>query len=147
MAVKSDELSERRQWKAYQNYVDRYIEKEAIMERHGTQMYDSRPLTFDEYLAARDALIDEGVEININQTLVSRQQYEYTMAQGRALRDTARELGLDIGNEKLINLRGGGAIRYEDLTLINNKLKELHPEWSGIQRAQYITDNIFFGSK
>ena len=147
MAALSKDLPEQRLMRSYQNYVDRFIEKEALMERHGTKMYDDRPMTFDEYCAARDALIESGQEININQTLVSRQQYEFTREQGRALREAGRELGLEIGDEKIINLRGGGVVRNEDLSLINNKLKELYPNMTGIERAKWITDNIFFGSE
>lgn len=147
MAALSKDLPEERLWKSYQNYLERYMRQKEKMENRGTSMYDPRPMSFDDYCAARDALIESGQEININQTLVSHQQYEFTYQQGRALRDTARELGLEIGDENLMVLRGGGDIRNEDLSLINNKLKELYPEMTGIERAKYITDNIFFGSK
>lgn len=147
MAVLSYKLSTKRQYKAYQNYLERYYTQKAKMERRGTYMYDPHVMSFDDYLTARDSLIEEGQEININQTIVSKQQYEFTREQGRALKDVGEKLGLEIGSENLMNLRGGGAIRNEDLSLINEKLKELYPGWTGLQRAEYITDNIFFGSK
>ena len=146
MATLTKDLSERRQLKSYQNYVDRYIAKEALMERHGTAMYDPRPMDFDEWAKMRDTLIEEGHEINLNQTIVSRQQYEFTREQGQALKKVGKDLGLNIGSENLINLRGGGTIRNEDLSLVNNKLKELYPNWTGVQRADWISENIY-GSK
>lgn len=143
----SYKLSQKQQWRSYKNYLSRYTAKKEIMEKHGTSMYDTRPMTFDDYLAARDALVESGRKININQTLVSRQQYEFTQEQGRALRNVGQELGLEFGREDMVNLRGGGDIRMEDLTLINNRLKELYPNMSGIERGQYITHYVFGDSE
>lgn len=149
MAVKG--LSKKQMYNAYRNYLSRYVTQANKMVRKGTYMHDDK-LTFNEYKMVRQAKVDELREkgkpiININQSIVSEQQYEFSMEQARGLREAASELGLDFQEESLMKIRGGRDVRGEDLTAINNALKMKYPLLSGTERAQWITDNIFGDSE
>ena len=152
MAVEKEQgLSKKQMYNAYQNYLSRYTRQADKMIRRGTYMHDDK-LTYSEYKMVRRAKIeqmkDEGKRlININQTIVSEQQYEFSMAQAKGLRSAGQELGLGFADESLMKLRGGRDLRNEDLSLINSALKEKYPELSGIQRAEWIKENIFGGSE
>ena len=144
-------LSKKRLQNAYKNYVKRYNEKSAIMKRHGTTMASDK-MTYREYKMTRKAYVEAGQEININQTIVSDQQYEFSMGQARSLREAARELDLSFAKDNIIQIRRGGVVRNEDLTEINNRLKELADKFPGIYddfatgtgRANWIKENIFW---
>lgn len=144
-------LTAKRLRKAYKNYVKRYKQKEAVMERHGTDMA-SGMMTYREYKMTRKAYVESGVDININQTIVSDQQYEFSLRQARSLKEAAKEMDLSFKEESLIQIRGGGAVRNEDLTEINNRMKELAEKYPNIYedfatgrgRAAWIKENIFW---
>ena len=148
MAIEREQgLSKKQMYNAYRNYLSRYVKQEDKMIRKGTAMHDDK-LTYNEYKMVRRAKVEQLREagrpvININQTIVSEQQYEFSMAQAHGLREAGRELGLDFQTESLMKLRGGRDIRNEDLSLINSALKEKYPDLSGVGRAQWIKDNIF----
>lgn len=126
---------------AYRNYSMKYKTVQDSMRRRGMEMFD-RKLTKKEYIANRQALQAEGVNININQTLVSQQQYSYDRETARRFKDTAEKLGLEWKGKKIRELRYGDI----DVKEINDMLKDMNPEWNGYERARYISHNIF-GSK
>lgn len=148
MAVEREQgLSKKQMYNAYRNYLQRYNTQAEKMVRRGTYMHDDK-LTYNEYKMVRRAKVEELRDsgrrvININQTIVSEQQYEFSMSQAKGLREAGKELGLEFEGESLMKLRGGRDIRNEDLSLINNALKDKYPDLSGVQRAQWIKDNIF----
>lgn len=135
-------LGKKQKWNAYKNYVKRYREKEASMQRRGMEM-DSEMLSMNDYLWYRQNIIEErGLTININQTIVSEQQYAYGQSVARRLKSTAEKFDLDWEDLTITEIRKGDI----DLTGINDALKEEHPDWSGRERASYISWEVF-GSK
>lgn len=136
---------------AYKNYVKRYNEKAAVMKRHGTTMASDK-MTFREYKMTRRAYVESGIVININQTIVSDQQYEFSLSAGRALKKYAEDMELSFAGESLISIRRGSAIRNESLSELNEAMKELADRYpklygefaSGTGRAKWIKDNIFW---
>jgi len=148
MAVEKEQgLSKKQMYNAYRNYLSRYVKQEAKMIRRGTSMHDDK-LTYSEYKMVRRAKVEElkaaGRPVwNINQTIVSEQQYEFSMSQAKGIREASAKLGVDLGEQSLMEIRGGRDIRNEDLSLINNALKDKYPELSGVGRAKWIKDNIF----
>lgn len=123
---------------AYANYKRRYRAKEKSMERRGLKMADDL-LTRHEYELNRADLISQGVTININQTLVSKQQYEYSQDIARQFKRVSEEFNLEWKDKTITQLRIGEV----DVSGINNWLKENIPEWTGKQRQQYISYEVF----
>lgn len=151
---KEQGLSKKQMYNAYRNYISRYTKQKEKMIRKGTYMYDSHMMNYEEYKAVRKAYVDEQKAknpgekvININQTLVSKQQYEFSREQAIGIREAGKELGLDFEEETLMKIRGGRDIRNEDLSLINNALKDKYPALTGTERSQWITDHIFGDSE
>ena len=124
--------------KAYANYKSRYIKKKASLNRRGFEMADTM-LTEREYQMVRQAYVNEGVTININQTIVAEQAYEYSLATAQRFKETAEKYNLDWKNKTITELRKGQI----DVSQINNVLKEEHPDWSGVERQKYISYEVF----
>lgn len=108
---------------SYKNYVKRYKAKEKMLEKKGYQMA-SKMMSKKMYKAARDEHIRKGVTININQTIVSDQAYEYSQKTARRFKATAEKFGLDWKDKKITELRKG----VVDVSGINNALKEMSDE-------------------
>ena len=124
--------------KAYANYQKRYRQKEKTLSNKGYSMV-SRMLTKREYMYNRQAYIDEGVTININQTMVSDQAYEYNQKTARRFKRVAQKYDLDWKDLSITELRKGGV----NVSEINDILKEEYPDWTGYQRAEYISHEVF----
>lgn len=124
--------------KAYANYQKRYRQKEKTLSNKGYNMV-SRMLTKREYMYNRQAYIDEGVTININQTMVSDQAYEYNQKTARRFKRVAQKYDLDWKDLSITELRKGGV----NVSEINDILKEEYPDWTGYQRAEYISHEVF----
>ena len=145
-------LSPKQMRAAYRNYMNRYEAQEAKMLRRGERMNDEM-MTFGSYKATRRAYVEDLQSrgkrvININQSIVSDQQYEFSRLQARGIKDIAETYNIEnLKDQSILKLRSGQAIRNEDLSLINNALKEAHPDWTGAQRARFITDNVFADSE
>ena len=124
--------------KAYANYVKRYEAKEAQMAKRGYKMSDTK-LTEREYRMVRKAYQNEGITKNINQTIVSDQAYEYSQKTARRFKATAEKFDLSWKEMSITELRKGGV----DVSEINDLLKELYPDWTGYQRQEYISYEVF----
>ena len=124
--------------KAYANYQKRYRDKSKTLAKKGYGMV-SRMLTKREYMYNRQAYIDEGVTININQTIVSDQAYEYNQKTARRFKRVAQKYDLDWKDLSITELRKGGV----NVSEINELLKEEYPDWTGYQRAEYISHEVF----
>lgn len=114
---------ENRLKKAYANYKKRYAAKAATLAKKGYKMADTE-LTEREYNMVRAAYIEKGIEININQTIVSGQAYEYSQKTARQMKSTAKKFNLDWKNKTITELRKGEI----DVSGINNSLKEMSDE-------------------
>ena len=125
--------------KAYDNYVKRYKEKAADMERRGFSMADTL-LTRREYEMNRKAYIAAGQKTNINQTLVSDQAYVYSLKTARHLKKFAKEHDLESAKLSITQLRQGEGLT-EELAKLNEALKD--QGMSGYQRQQYISYEVF----
>lgn len=123
---------------AYANYVKRYNAKKESLKKRGYEMADTM-LNKTEYEMVRKAYQDEGVKININQTIVSDQAYEYSQKTARRFKATAEKFDLEWKNKSITELRKGGI----DVSEINDILKEEYPDWTGYQRQQYISYEVF----
>ena len=124
---------------SYKNYVKRYKAKEAMLKKKGYTMASKMIKSKKMYKAVRDAYIEEGQKININQTIVSDQAYEYSQKTARRFKATAEKYGLDWSDKTITQLRKGEV----DVSSINELLKEEYPEWSGKDRADYISHEVF----
>ena len=131
-------LSKKQMRNAYNNYKRRYRAKAKSMERRGLEMNDDM-LTRAEYEMNRADLISQGITININQTLVSRQQYAYSQSIARQFKKVSEEFDLEWKDTTITQIRMGEI----DVSGLNNWLKEQHPSWTGTQRQQYISYEVF----
>ena len=123
---------------AYANYKKRYRAAKKQLKRKGYSMADTM-LNKREYKMVRKAYQEEGVKTNINQTIVSDQKYEYSQKTARQFKQTAEKFGLTWKNKTITQLRKGGI----DVSEINNLLKDQHPEWTGKERQEYISYEVF----
>ena len=124
--------------KAYANYQKRYKEKSKTLAKKGYSMADTM-LTKREYNMVRKAYVDSGRTININQTIVSDQAYEYNQQTARRFKRVAQKYDLDWKDLSITELRKGGV----NVSEINNLLKEEYPDWTSYQRAEYISQEVF----
>lgn len=132
-------LSKRRFDKAYANYVKRYKAKAKMLKRKGYEMA-SDMMTKREYKRIRDIYTREsGLTININQTIVSDQAYEYSQKTARQFKATAEKYKLSWKNMSITELRKAGI----DVSELNEVLKMEHPDWTGNDRQQYISYEVF----
>ena len=123
---------------AYINYKRRYRAKEKSMKRRGLEMAD-RMLNRADYELARAMIVADGVEININQTIVSEQQYEYSQDVARRFKRVSQEYGLEWQDKTITQIRMGEV----DVSGLNDMLKEQFPEMTGKQRAKWIGHEVF----
>lgn len=124
---------------SYANYVKRYKAKEKMLKKKGYQMASKMIKSKKMYKAVREAYIEEGRTININQTIVSDQAYEYSQKTARRFKATAEKFNLDWKDKKITELRKGEV----DVSAINELLKEQYPDWTGKDRANYISHEVF----
>lgn len=124
--------------KAYKNYVKRYKEKSASLKKRGYDMV-SRMLTKREYKYNREAYVREGIKININQTMVSEQAYEYSQKTARRFKETAEKYDLKWKNDSVLSIMKGTI----DVSGINDWLKEQYPDMTGADRQQWISYEVF----
>ena len=131
-------LSKKQMRNAYANYKKRYRAKAKSMDRRGLKMKDVM-LDRHDYELARAMAINDGITININQTIVSRQQYEYSQDIARQFKRVSEEFDLDWKNTTITELRMGKI----DVSGINNMLKDQHPDWTGYDRQKWISYEVF----
>ena len=125
--------------RSYANYVKRYKAKEKMLKKKGYKMASKMIKSKKMYKAVREAYIEEGQKININQTIVSDQAYEYNQKTARRFKATAEKYGLDWKEKGITELRKGGV----DVSAINDLLKEEYPDWTGTDRANFISHEVF----
>lgn len=123
---------------AYANYVKRYEAKKAMLKKKGYRMADTK-LSRREYEMVRRAYINEGRKTNINQTIVADQTYEYSQKTARQFKKVAQEYNLEWKDKSITELRKGEI----DVSGINELLKEMYPDWTGNQRQEYISYEVF----
>ena len=123
---------------AYINYKRRYRAKEKSMKRRGLEMAD-RILNRAEYEMVRAEAVAEGRTININQTIVSNQQYEYSQDIARQFKRVSEEYNLEWKDKTITQIRMGEI----DVSGFNNMLKEKFPMMTGKQRAKWISHEVF----
>lgn len=123
---------------AYANYVKRYEAKKAMLKKKGYTMADTK-LSRREYEMVRKAYINEGRKTNINQTIVADQTYEYSQKTARQFKKVAQEYNLEWKDKSITELRKGEI----DVSGINELLKEMYPDWTGTQRQEYISYEVF----
>lgn len=130
--------SSKRLENAYANYKKRYKAKKKSLQKRGYEMADTM-LNKREYEMVRKAYQNDGVKININQTIVADQAYEYSQKTARRFKATAEKFDLEWKDKSITELRKGGI----DVSQINDILKEEYPDWTGSQRQQYISYEVF----
>lgn len=124
---------------AYANYKKRYKAKKKMLNKKGYQMADTM-LNKREYLMVREAYIDKGVKININQTIVSEQTYEYSQKTAKQFKEVAINYDLSWKDLSITELRKGIGVDVSDL---NEMLKQIYPNWTGTDRQKYISYEVF----
>lgn len=125
--------------RSYENYVKRYEAKQEMMRRHGYEMASKMIKSKEMYAAVIEAMKEEGRKINLNQTLVADQAYKYSLKTAQRFKATAEKYDLSWKDMNIRQLRTGGV----DVSEINDLLKEQNPEWTGKQRQQYISYEVF----
>ena len=123
---------------AYINYKRRYRAKEKSMKRRGLEMAD-RMLNRSDYELARAMAVADGITININQTIVSEQQYEYSQDVARRFKRVSEQYDLEWKDKTITQIRTGDV----DVSGLNDMLKEQFPEMTGKQRAKWIGHEVF----
>ena len=123
---------------AYINYKRRYRAKEKLMDKKGLKMA-SKMLNRSDYELARAMAVNDGITININQPIVSRQQYEYSQDVARRFKRVSEEHDLEWKDLTITQIRKGAV----DVSAINNMLKENYPDMTGKQRAKWISHEVF----
>lgn len=123
---------------SYTNYVKRYKAKQRMLRKKGFEMADTM-LSKREYQMVKDAYIRQGRKTNINQTIVSDQAYEYSQKTARQFKKVAEEYDLSWKDLSITELRKGEI----DVSAINDLLKEKYPDWSGTDRRDYISYEVF----
>lgn len=123
---------------AYINYKRRYRAKEKSMKRRGLEMAD-RMLNRSDYELARAMAVADGITININQTIVSEQQYEYSQDVARRFKRVSEKYNLEWKDKTITQIRTGDI----DVSTMNDMLKEQFPEMTGKQRAKWIGHEVF----
>ena len=123
---------------AYINYKRRYRAKEKSMKRRGLEMAD-RMLNRADYELARAMIVADGITININQTIVSEQQYEYSQDVARRFKRVSEKYNLEWKDKTITQIRTGDI----DVSTMNDMLKEQFPEMTGKQRAKWIGHEVF----
>lgn len=123
---------------AYENYKKRYKAAEKQLRKHGYEMA-SEMMTKREYERIRDIYIREVTTININQTIVADQKYEYSQKTAKRFKTTAEKFNLDWKDKTIRELRKGGI----DVSKLNDRLKEEFPEMTGTERQKYISYEVF----
>ena len=136
--VNANYLSKKQMHNAYINYKRRYRAKEKIMEKKHLSMA-SKMLNRADYELARAMAVNDGITININQTIVSRQQYEYTQDVARRFKRVSEEHDLEWKDLTITQIRKGAV----DVSAINAMLKENYPDMTGKQRAKWISHEVF----
>ena len=124
--------------KAYENYKKRYKAKAKMLKKKGYDMA-SDMMSKREYKRIRDIYQREVTTTNINQTIVADQAYEYSQKTARRFKATAKKFDLDWKDKSITELRKGEI----DVSSINDILKEEYPDWSGYDRQQYISYEVF----
>ena len=123
---------------AYANYKKRYREAKTQLKKKGYDMADTM-LTKREYRMVRTAYVEKGQTTNINQTIVSDQKYEYSQKTARRFKATAEKYNLSWRDMSITELRKGGI----DVVELNEVLKESYPDWTGTERQQWISYEVF----
>ena len=136
--VRENYLSKKQMHNAYINYKRRYRAKEKSMKRRGLEMAD-RMLNKAEYEMVRAEAVADGITININQTIVSNQQYEYSQDIARQFKRVSEEYDLEWKNLTITQIRTGEI----DVSGLNDMLKEQFPQMTGKQRAKWISHEVF----
>jgi hypothetical protein len=136
--VNTNYLSKKQMHNAYINYKRRYRAKEKSMKRRGLEMAD-RMLNRSDYELARAMAVADGITININQTIVSEQQYEYSQDVARRFKRVSEQYDLEWKDKTITQIRTGDV----DVSGLNDMLKEQFPEMTGKQRAKWIGHEVF----
>lgn len=136
--VRTNYLSKKQMHNAYINYKRRYRAKEKSMKRRGLEMAD-KMLNKAEYEMVRAEAVADGLTININQTIVSNQQYEYSQDIARQFKRVSEEFDLEWKNLTITQIRTGEI----DVSGLNDMLKEKFPQMTGKQRQQWISYEVF----
>lgn len=123
---------------SYENYVKRHEEKKKKLKEKGYDMI-SPMMDPEQYERAKQLMKDSGIKININQTIVSEQAYEYDRTTARRFRKVAKEHNLEWDEKTELEIMKGGV----DVSALNNLLKETHPEMTGYDRRNYISQEVF----
>ena len=131
-------LGKKQMHNAYINYKRRYRAKEKSMKRRGLEMAD-RMLNRSDYELARAMAVADGITININQTIVSEQQYEYSQDVARRFKKVSEKYDLEWKDKTITQIRTGDV----DVSGLNDMLKEQFPEMTGKQRAKWIGHEVF----
>lgn len=136
--VKTNYLSKKQMHNAYINYKRRYRAKAKSMDKRGLEMVDDM-MSKAEYEKVRADYVSRGITININQTIVSDQQYEYSQDIARQFKRVSKDFNLEWKDKTITQIRMGEV----DVSGLNDMLKEQFPQMTGKQRQQWISYEVF----
>lgn len=161
------EISEDRWERYYYSYVRMYEKKKQQLAKRGEMMFEEL-LDEDSYRRERTIMIQEGVEQNVNRTMVQGQATYMDYSGAKRLLEIAKDYDLDFaktvtddGEERWLSPREMMRMDPGELGLmdvrqqvdedvfdqivseINEKLKQAHPTWNGRQRAAWISHEVY----
>ena len=125
--------------KSYARYKELFKKAKRQIHRRGYKMADERMLTRRDFKMAREIIKDNGLKSNLTEKIVSEQKYEYSQKIARQFKKVAEEFDLEWKDVKITELRKAKI----DVSKINDKLKEMYPKWTGYDRADYISHEVF----
>lgn len=140
----SKSVQKQRDKDRYKSYVRQYKAKAKQLAKKGLTMIDvkltKREFIFNYQMEKRD----HPNNTNIIRDIVDSQAYMFKQSVAAAMRraiDEAPENSklATYKNKTLLELRNAGI----DLSALNDALKEQHPDWSGSQRSEYISYEVF----
>lgn len=132
----------------YESYKKAYIKKQAALEKKGLQMYDVM-YTKEEFETVYSStrrelkqLVSEGkrkVIGNVTQTMITEQSYQYSKAQGTALKKYAEATGQDLS---VSQIRAGQI----DWSMLREKQAELKAAGLTSKEIDIVVSQEYFGS-
>lgn len=128
----------RKRTKGYANYLEQYAKQRNKLESKGNVMA-SEVLTEAEWKQQVEMRKLEGQK-NINREIVRAQSYQYSLQTARRFRKTIKEHNLtDYSKLSVEDIRTGKF----DLTYLNETLKNEFPDFTGADRAAWISYEVF----
>lgn len=131
-----------RRVKEYNKYKREYQKHAQRLQKKGLSPYGEKIFNFNEYFMFKEATIakmgGKDKAQNVQRKIIQKQIYQFSHKQAILFKRNPEFEGLS-----LEQIRTGNGFTLEFLSGINEDLKNIHPNWTGKQRAAYIRREWF----